>query len=223
MPKAPKLTYSLLFSIYTGIMPIIMSGFVTFWLYNHVDTLQSFSTFSWIIACFGAVLAMGFSIIPTSYVALVAGYFFGWSSLPFLLISYILATCIGYLISKKIDNQKVINEINKNKKAQAVLEKLQTDQFKIVAFARLSPVFPFGISNVIFTYLGVPLRQLLIAGIIGMMPRTVFMVWLAGQSGSLRQAFTNNWRQYLQSPLFFVGLASVFAIVYFIYRAIKKA
>jgi uncharacterized membrane protein YdjX (TVP38/TMEM64 family) len=223
MPKAPKLTYSLLFSIYTGIMPVIMSGFVTFWLYNHVGTLESFSTFYWILAGFGAVLAMGLSIIPTSYVALVAGYFFGWSSIPFLLISYILATCIGFIISKKIDNQRIIIEIKKNKKANAVLEKLQSDQFKIVALARLSPVFPFGISNVIFTYLGVPLQRILVAGIIGMMPRSIFMVWLASQSESLQKAFAYNWRQYIQSPIFLIGLASAVAFFYLVYRAYKKA
>ena len=84
----------------------------------------------------------------------------------------------------------------------------------IIAFARLSPIFPFGISNVIFTYLGVPLKQLILAGIIGMLPRTIFIVWLSSQADSLKKLFSQNWSNYLNSPLFIVGLLSVFGIVF---------
>ena len=199
-----------------------MASAATVWLYHNAVAIQNLNALQWLFGSFLAVLAMGFSILPTSFVALVAGYFWAWNSLPFLVISYALATCIGFYISQKIDSHKVLVEINKNSKANAVLGKLESEQFKIVALARLSPVFPFGISNVVFTYLGVPLSKLLAAGVLGMLPRTIFMVWLASNSQNIQQIFQSNWQQYLQSPIFYVGIISVVALFFLVYRAYKS-
>jgi uncharacterized membrane protein YdjX (TVP38/TMEM64 family) len=222
MIKKPALTFPVLYSIYTGLMPLIMSGLVSVWAYNHIALLKTLDNGTLIIIWISLSLAMGLSLIPTTFVALITGYIWGILAIFPLIISYVLATIIGSSISKWVDNEQIINQINKNPKAKNILQKLQNEQFKIVALARLSPVFPFGISNVIFTYLGVPLKNLIFAGIIGMLPRTSFMVWASGKAESLQSLYNAKWTDYLQSPLFYLGIIATFLLIWIVYRIVKK-
>ncbi|MES2796632.1 MAG: VTT domain-containing protein [Bacteroidota bacterium] len=199
-----------------------MSGLSSIWVYQNIDYLKNTTgaqnVFFWVLISF----SMGISLIPTSFVALVSGFIWGFASILPLIISYIFATGIGYFLSKVIDNQLILSEINKNGKAKRLLENLQTDQFKIIALARLSPIFPFGISNVVFTYLGISLQKLILAGIIGMLPRTIFMIWVGHNSQNVIQLLQNNWIDYISSPLFLLGVISSLLIVYIIFNALKK-
>jgi uncharacterized membrane protein YdjX (TVP38/TMEM64 family) len=203
-------------------MPFIVSGLASIWLYNNIEYFKNISPIEIAVLAILSSIAMGFSLIPTSFVALVSGYFWGLNSIFILIITYIFATFIGYNLSKKIDNDQILNEINKNKKAKAILENLKTDQFKIIVLARLSPIFPFGISNVVFTYLGVPLQKLILAGIIGMLPRTIFLIWAASKAESVKIIFNNSWNDYLKSPILVIGLLSTGFLFYVIWKKIKK-
>ncbi len=222
MKVFPKISYSILYGIYTGFMPLVMSGLVSFWAFENIESLKSTSLVQVILIWIAFTLAMGLSLIPTTFVALICGYIWGFNAIIPLVVSYSLATFIGANLSKWIDNDQILNQINKNPRAKSILSKLQNETFKIVALARLSPVFPFGISNVIFTYLGVPLSNLLFAGIIGMLPRTLFMVWIASRAESIQKVFSNNWQNYIQSPIFWVGIISFFLLLVTVYQAFKK-
>jgi uncharacterized membrane protein YdjX (TVP38/TMEM64 family) len=220
--KFPKLSFSIIYGIYTGLMPLIMSGLVSIWVYGNINEIENLSAINLVLIWIGLSLAMGFSLIPTTFVAILAGFIWGVGSIIPLIVSYIFATIIGASLSKWIDNDQILSQISKNEKVKNVLLKLQNEQFKIVALARLSPVFPFGISNVVFTYLGVPLRLLLMAGIVGMLPRTIFMVWLASKAESIQKVFNTSWQAYLQSPIFIIGILSVFALFIVVYQAVKR-
>lgn len=218
----PKISYSILYGIYTGIMPLVMSGLVSLWAFENIESLKATSLIQVILIWVGFTLAMGLSLIPTTFAALICGYIWGLNAIIPLVISYSLATIIGANLSKWIDNDQILHQINKNPRAKSILSKLQNETFKIVALARLSPVFPFGISNVIFTYMGVPLSNLLFAGIIGMLPRTLLMVWIASRAESIQKVLTNNWHNYVQSPIFWVGIISLFLLLIIVYQAFKR-
>jgi uncharacterized membrane protein YdjX (TVP38/TMEM64 family) len=203
-------------------MPLIMSGLTLFWLYQKASIFESLNIFQIVFFTILASLAMGLAIVPTSLVALIAGYFWAWASLPFLIVSYCLATFIGYAISKKIDNNQLVAEISKNEKVKKMLENLKSEQFKLIVLARLSPIFPFGISNVVFTYLGVKLPNLISAGILGMLPRTIFMVLIAKNTSTFSELLGNNWQSQFSSPLFLLGLLSGLLLIFFIYKAYQK-
>ena len=52
-------------------------------------------------------------------------------------------------------NQKSYLKILSEKpKVKQVLENLQKDEFKIILLARLSPVLPFAVTNVLFSFSG---------------------------------------------------------------------
>ena len=220
--KLPQLSFSILYGLYTGLMPLIMSGLVSAWAYGNINEIKDLSLINLLLIWIGLSFAMGFSLIPTTFVVLLTGFIWGFGAIIPLILSYILATIIGSTLSKWIDNDQILKQIDKNDKAKNILSKLENEQFKIVALARLSPVFPFGVSNVVFTYLGVPLKQLLIAGIVGMLPRTIFMVWLASKAVNIQNLFKTNWQTYLKSPIFIIGILSIIALVIVVYRAVKR-
>ncbi len=220
--KLPRLSFSIIYGIYTGLMPLIMSGLASFWIYENVESLKTIGLFQMVIIWIGFSLAMGLSIIPTTFVALISGYIWGLNSILPLIGGYILATIIGANLSKWIDNDQILNQINKNPKAKVILERLKNEEFKIIALARLSPIFPFGISNVIFTYMGIKLPKLLLAGIIGMLPRTLFMVWAASKATAIDHLFKSNWQQYLNSPIFYLGIVSVLVLLGIVFKAINQ-
>jgi uncharacterized membrane protein YdjX (TVP38/TMEM64 family) len=222
MIKKENISYSIIYGIFTSIMPILMSGIVIIWVYGNIDSLKSGSIIDTIFIFIGFSIAMGLSIIPTTFVALISGYIWGINALIPLIISYIFATVIGSNLSKWIDNDQILTQINKSAKAKNILNRLQNEQFKIIALARMSPVFPFGISNVIFTYMGVSLRNLLFAGILGMLPRTIFMVWLATKAENIQILLNNNWHYYINSPIFWIGIGSVILLFIIVYKAFSN-
>lgn len=203
-------------------MPLIVSSLASIWAYNNIEYLKNINSIEIVFLSLFSSFAMGFSLIPTSFVALVAGYFWGINSAVILVITYIIATIIGFYLSKKIDNQQILNELNKSNKAKKILENLKTDQFKIIMLARLSPIFPFGISNVIFTYLGVPLQKLVFAGIIGMLPRTILLVWASSKSESIKTIINGNWNEQFKWPILAIGILSTGLLIYVILKKLKK-
>ncbi len=202
-------------------MPLIMSGLASYWVIMHAESLKKLGLIEQFIVWGILAVAMGLSLIPTTFVALIAGYIWGWSAIIPLVISYSIASWLGNRLSKWVDNDQILLQINQSIKARKLIASLHDNQFKIVALARLSPIFPFGISNVIFTYLGVPIRTLLTAGILGMLPRTLFMVWIASKAESIKAVLENNWKSYLTSPIFYLGIFSIILLVIVVYKALK--
>ncbi|MFC7667743.1 hypothetical protein ACFQT0_10365 [Hymenobacter humi] len=41
-------------------------------------------------------ITMAFAFTPTTFVAIVTGYYFGWLGLPGMVVAYALASVIGY-------------------------------------------------------------------------------------------------------------------------------
>ena len=93
-------------------------------------------TIVYVFACF----TMAFALTPTTFVALLSGYFLGWIAFFPLAISYWVASLIGFSIANKIDDGRLSAYIQQKPKVQALLQNLQTNEFKIIFLARLSPV-----------------------------------------------------------------------------------
>jgi uncharacterized membrane protein YdjX (TVP38/TMEM64 family) len=208
---------------YTAVMPIFCSSFVTYWLINNSHYLENISIYGLIAIGILSIFAMAFALLPTTFVATVSGFLGGWQFLPFLIIGYGLATLIGSWLSTKIDGGKILQIINRNPKSKQIVEKLQNDEFKIIAFARLSPLFPFAVSNVIFSFLKVKIKNLLIAGTIGMLPRTILVTFLGTKAKAIAELLMTKTQFGLSEALLTVLLiVSIVGLYYFIKKAISK-
>lgn len=120
----------------------------------------------------GALL-MGLALLPTTLIALASGFFFGWVSLPFLVLGYSLASVLGYGLGKLFNMELTEQLFKKNPKFHAEIESRKEKEGSLVFFVRISPVIPFAISNFLFASLNVSLYKVLIFGIPGMLTRTV--------------------------------------------------
>ncbi|WBL41687.1 VTT domain-containing protein [Algoriphagus halophytocola] len=166
----------------------------------------------------GALL-MGLALLPTTLIALASGFFFGWISLPFLILGYSLASVLGYGLGK-ITNMGLTEKLfRKNPKFKAALESRKEKEGSLVFFVRISPVVPFAVSNFLFANLNIKLWKVLVYGIPGMLTRTV-IAFAAGVAASSYIAA----KQSMNSPLQWgIGLALLVIGLGGIYSYVKKS
>lgn len=163
-------------------------------------------------------LIMGLALLPTTLIALASGFYFGWVSLPFLILGYSLASVIGYGIGKLINTDLTEQVFQKNPKFKAEVESRKEKEGSLVFFVRISPVVPFAISNFLFASLKVSLAKVLIFGIPGMLTRTV----IAFSAGVVASSYLAA-KESMNTPLQWgIGLALLIVGVWGIYGYVRK-
>ena len=172
-----------------------------------------------VIAC-----TMAFALTPTTFVAIVTGYYFGWAGLPGMVLAYALAAAIGYELARRLDHGKLRHFLLLFPKADAVVGELQTQSWPLIVLTRLSPVLPFALMTFVLAIVGVPRQRFLLASVMGMLPRSLFFYWL-GTKASDVWALLRNPDQGTSSKLVLIGLvaASLFGLFIVFNRALQKA
>jgi uncharacterized membrane protein YdjX (TVP38/TMEM64 family) len=214
-------TFTILYTFFLGLMPLLASSSISYWVITHEQGIGHFTFQNWMIAFILACFTMAFALTPTTFVALLSGYFLGWKAFIPLAISYWIASYIGYKIAQKIDGGRFLKILAKKPKVKQVLENLQKDEFKIILLARLSPVLPFAVTNLLFSFAGTKLRNFLTAGFLGMLPRTILSIWVGTQAQEIRRLIEHPSEGNI-SQLLVLGLifASLFGLGYFVKKAL---
>lgn len=130
-----------------------------------------------------ATLTMGLALLPTTIFAGLTGFLFGWSAFPYLVLGYTLATLLGYIWGKGLDNRNLEELISSYPKVQQLIDKKSASMGELVFFVRLSPVIPFALSNLLFALLNTGWKKLIFWGTFGMLPRTT-LVFVSGTFAS---------------------------------------
>jgi len=191
--------------------PILFSSFFIVYLSNHLSWFQGFDFWQQAIFFGCAVVTMTFAFTPSTLVCLVSGYLWGLSSLPWLIVSYIMASAIGFEIPQRMDRGRLSRSLHAIPKVAGFIDQVNNQSFWWILFTRILPTLPFAVMNVVFSILQVNRRNYYLAGIIGMLPRTIMAVW-AGAQGD---AFIHNefiYRKEVWLPV--VGLAILLLIRY---------
>ena len=186
--------------IWFTVMPLLVSSTLGYGLYEYMDQI----TFNWFVYIgfylFASVL-MGFALVPTTFMAVLTGFLGGWKLLPLMIISYVLASLLGYKLGQLTDRNFLIALIKSFKKGEGILNKIGTQSPLFIFSCRLSPVLPFGITNVSLSIIGVRLKEFLLYGTLGMLPRTILAVWLGVEADSFMTAFEGGG----DLPIFQIG------------------
>jgi uncharacterized membrane protein YdjX (TVP38/TMEM64 family) len=146
-------------------------------------------------------ITAGFGLLPTVVQALIGGYAFGlvWG-IPGALAGVILASLIGYVISRLVARHKVEAEIERHPKARAVREALvgggPLKTLGIVTLIRVPPNSPFALTNLVLTSVEVRLWIYAVGTAVGMAPRTVAVVWMGTQVSDWDSASKPGWLLY---------------------------
>ena len=96
-----------------------------------------------------------------------------------------------------------------NQRVREILENIKEQELKIIFFAKLSPVLPFALTNFVFALSGAKLKNILLGGFLGMIPRTVLAVWTGHQAKEIRKLLENPNEGSLQQILLIVLLCRV--------------
>ncbi|MGI9275244.1 MAG: TVP38/TMEM64 family protein [Endozoicomonas sp.] len=174
-----------------GAVPLIFSPLLTALMIRHEPFLQNLTPVQW-LPLFGlSALTMALAMTPSTVVALVSGFFLGWASTPFMLMAYLLASALGYLIGRWLDRGRLMPALKEHPRVHTVLSGLHHQEWSLMILTRLSPVLPFALMNLLLAAVKVRFRVFLVGGFFGMLPRTLFSIWAGMQARGLMQLLQN--------------------------------
>ena len=128
-----------------------------------------------------------------------------------------VAILLVNLITKRIDGDKFREYLSDNKKINTILKNIRREELKFIFFTKLSPVLPFALTNFVFALSGAKLRNILLGGFFGMIPRTLVAVWTGSQAKEIRRLLENPNQGNTQKVLIVLLLIiSISGILYYI-------
>ena len=196
-------------------MPIVGSIILSSQVYLFLDELSSLSVLGYSLLFLLVTFLMSFALSPTTFIAIAAGFLFGWKGMLFVVASYLIASLIGYLFFKKWSGEEVLSYAMSKAKFSEFVERMKQKEFLLVVFGRLSPVLPFSIMNAVFASLKINKWKFITGSFIGMFPRTILSVYIGVESSDLINAMESG----MWNPTKLIVLLSLFVLSSF---GIKK-
>ena len=204
-------------------VPLLGSAAVLGLLYERPTLLQHLSLAQSLLYFALAGLTMALALTPTTFVAILSGYYFGWAGLPGMVAAYALAAALGYELARRLDHGKLRAVLGHFPKAEAVLAELQSQSWPLIILTRLSPVLPFALMTFVLAIVGVARRRFLAASVLGMLPRSLFFYWLGTKAPDVL-ALLRDPDEGTASKLVLIGLvvASLFGLYVVFDRALQR-
>ena len=214
MPFSRKMIIEFLYLVWMGALPLISSSVLGYYAISNPDFFQSLQGIDLLVFWCVAIFIMGLAFSPTTFFALFTGYIWGLHGIIPLIIAYSIASLLGFFVAKLLKGDAILSFIKSKFKTASFLDHVQSNSFSWVFLARLSPVFPFAITNAIMAFLGVSAQKFFIAGTLGMLPRTLLAVWTGMQVKSIENLWNNptiaHWQDFVSLALLILSGAGMF-------------
>lgn len=174
--------------IWMTFVPVLSSTIISVLLLKQEQFFQSFFGQQWILFYAITSVTMAFALTPTTFIAIVSGYFLGFNGLLPMIISYQIASIIGYYTSRIMDQNYISDLVTEYPNGGKILDGLHQNQWTVIILSRISPAFPFALMNVVLSLSRVRFMPYFWAGLIGMLPRSIFFLWLGYSTARLYDA-----------------------------------
>ena len=140
----------------------------------------------------------GLALVPTYSTSLIAGWTFGFRvGFPAVVIGTVGGAVMGYLVARRVAQRRVDETFAQHPKwdvvRRALAEERPLKTLWIVFLLRLSPVLPFGTTNILMATTGVPLTIYFAGTVLGLMPRLGLVALAAAGAESLDFASAESW------------------------------
>lgn len=198
--RQPETRWLLIFAA----CPLLFGSLVTWWAYHEQVLIRSLGPVQWTLIFFFLSIPIVLSLVPNTLLGLITGYFLSWWALPGMVISFMLASFLGFLLGRRIDSGLKNTIFQIWPESRQSFERMQGDPVQVVAAFRLLPVPPFAIGNLLLAWLDLPLKPYLQGSLLGMLPRMAFVVWLGSGLSNLLELVQNpsstrylNWFSWL--------------------------
>ncbi len=170
------------------------------------------------------IFTMAFALTPTTFVAFVSGYVFAWNGFVPMVIAYLIASWIGLQVGKLLSKGFIESITRKENRWQIFIESMSHRMFRLVLFARLSPILPFAMINVALSSIKINPSVYLGGTLIGMLPRSFLMFWIGMNAGDLMDFFRNPSGEGLYKLLpFALILISLVGLIYITSKSWKES
>ena len=108
-------------------------------------------TLQWLPLYLLSAITMALAMTPSTFIALVSGYFLGWNATAFTLGAYLLASALGYKAGQFLDGGHLLKSLQRQEKVRQFLEGLRLQEWPLMIMVRLSPVLPFAVIDLLQT------------------------------------------------------------------------
>jgi uncharacterized membrane protein YdjX (TVP38/TMEM64 family) len=182
-----KLPLPLVVSVLLTVVPLVTTSLLTASAIAHEEVLREWTYGTWMLVTLGLTFTSAIALTPPTFLALVFGYFLGWYAVPYLFILNLGAIGFLYILADFFQAESIrVYLVQIYPQVESLIKKFRANQFRLIFFAKLSPVLPFTITNLFFNVVGAKLPQVLAGGTLGMIPRTVLAVWAGREAQEIR-------------------------------------
>jgi uncharacterized membrane protein YdjX (TVP38/TMEM64 family) len=204
------------------LLPLFSTSLLSYYLLKYESTISTFGLLEWLVLTLFLTLGATIALCPPTFLAIVFGYFMGFKAIPYLLIINFGAIFLIYVFYKILDFKWIEGYFEKNEKIKNLLKNIKADELKIIFFAKLSPILPFALTNLTFAVSGAKLRNILIGGFGGMLPRTILAVYTGSQAKQIRTLIQNPNEGFFSKILvLLLIIVSVWGITHYFRKAVK--
>ena len=210
-----KAKLSMIFLLAMYVLPIISNILLATLLVTYIDYIQQLDYITLIYWGILIFFTSTFSIISTTLLSVACGYLFGWIAFPVLLTMFTLSSLIGYFLGNVFDQQTIMSWIGATEVIYNFIEKLKKRMNFMVFVMRVTPVLPFTVTNVLCSYLSIPLKNYIGMSIVGISARLAVAVYTGTQISSIVNMEADPVYRYQKIGLFIVSLA-LFGLLYYL-------
>jgi len=135
---------------------------------------------------------------PTYATSVVAGWTFGFrAGFPAVLVGTVIDAMFCYALARRLAGKRVASTFRDHPKwehvRRALVEASRLKTLWLVALLRLSPVLPFGTTNVLLATTGVRLSTYVAGTVLGLAPRMGLVTLAAAGAGRLDLSLAGSW------------------------------
>jgi len=183
--------HSFIVSVIAIVLPILgslLSLYIIFSYPEVTEWIKDYSTLFFI----GTAFTMAILLTPTTFIASLSGFLFSLSSLVYVVPAYLLASLLGYMFGRNLDKGRLLKSMVDMDNKELLKNTVESNPFWFVILCRISPILPFGLMNLLLPAFGVKIKEFILAGTLGMLPRTVLFVWLGSAAQNLVEALSTG-------------------------------
>lgn len=214
IPKS--LTGPALAGLALSVTPIVFTSLLTYYAVVHEATIASFTAWDWVIITVVCSITSA-GLTPPTMLALIFGYFLGWNAVLPLFVINLGGILFINLLVRWLDHDRFLAFLSRNPKAQSVLDRILNNELEVIFFAKLSPILPFGLTNLLFALSGAKLKNIILGGFLGMTPRTLIAIWSGHEAREIKALLENpnqsTWTQIVIVGLIVVSIAGLWQVI----------
>jgi uncharacterized membrane protein YdjX (TVP38/TMEM64 family) len=178
---------ALLATLAATIVAVVVLAPIGEWLVSLINWIDANRAIAWPVYFVSYIVATVL-MLPGSILTLAAGFIFGLpTGVALVSLSSVTGAVCAFLVGRYLARDWVRDRITALPRFAALDRAAGEDGLVVVALVRLSPLFPFNLTNYGLGLTSVRFRDYLLASWIGMLPGTVLYVYIGSLTVDVTQ------------------------------------